>query len=459
MTSRPLCTLAAILLIVAAILENAVAADGLPDAATLLDGKTIMYLRPVPTIAPNGRLVAYVNRGWVCVADVEAGTSRRLVEVPGTWTHVFASTDETIEGGDPDSLVRVLGRDKYKKLQDRVKNEMNMFQWTVDSGAIAFGVHSYDTVKQTTKIHIWHAPIVGEPKEIASNEHLTTTRRGPGTLMTRDGRFLVGNFGHYRALIWDLATNKPRATPFLYLAPSPTSGRWLGVEKDSRQLVVLDENFNITDRHEEILPTNKFGFDMIWSPDERFVFWRQQIGFDYYSYWVGCRYDLDTGERQIFHGDYMDEKVTFSGHRGEFIRVGAVGVQGNMSGLTLTEQYVGLVPDGRPYMRRFWHQRADPPGMSSKVRMSRRVNAIWSPDFQLFTIGLPRQEGPYGEVFHLADRLRHLWKLPGDDSGRHISPYHVAAFALEGKSIIAYNDTCLFALPITAIQSPENKVR
>jgi hypothetical protein len=458
MTSRTLCIMAAILLVAASLLQNEVAADGIPDAATLLDDKTVMYLRPLPTIAPNGQLIAYVNRGWVCVADVETGTSRRLVEVPGSWTHVFANANETSAGGDPDSLVRVLGRDKYKELQDRVKSEINVFQWTVESDAIVFSVHSYDAIKKSTKILIWRAPLVGNVKEIASNEH-PTTRRGPGTVMTRDGRFLVGNYGRKRALIWVLATNRPRATPFLYLAPSPTSGRWIGVEKDTRQLVVVDQDFNIIDRYGEILPKYEFGFDMIWSPDERFVFWRQQIGFDYYSNWVGCRYDLDTGERQFFNGDYMDEKITFSGHRGEFLRVGAAGVKGIMSGLILTEQYVGLVPDGRFHMRRFWYQRADPSEMSSKVRMSGRMNVIWSPDFQLFMIGLPRQEGPYGEIFHLADRHRHLWNLPGDDFDRNTSPYQVAGFALDGKSIIAYDNMRLFALPVAVFQTPENKVR
>jgi hypothetical protein len=85
-------------------------------------------------------------------------------------------------------------------------------------------------------------------------------------------------------------------------------------------------------------------------------------------------------------------------------------------------------------------------------------NLTWSPDFELFTIGLPREEGPYGEVMHLADRHRHAWKLPGDDSDRYISPYSVAGFAGGGKWIVAFDDTRLFALPVAAIQAPENEI-
>lgn len=460
MTSKLFRLKVAILFIVAMMLQNGVAADQLPAATKVLDDNVIMYMRPIPLISPDGRHVAYVSRGYVCVADIEAGTSRPLVEVPTTWTHVFASDEGTSKGGGPDSLMRALNSERYKELQALVKCEISEFQWTVDSKAVVYAVHSYDPAKQSTQVHIWRAPLVGEPKMIASREHSITTRRGPRGVLTRDGRFLVGNFGRDRALIWDVATNKPCATPFLYLAPSQTSGRWLGVEKDTRQLVVVDEDFKIVDRYEEILPTNDFGFDMIWSPDERFVFWRQQIGFDYYSNWVGCRFDLETSERDIFTGDYMSEKIAFSGNRGEFLRVGSAGVQGNDSGLDLTENYIGLVPDGRMHMQRFWYQRADPAGAPSKVpQLSRMTNVTWSPDLQLFTVGLPRREGPHGEVLHLVDRHRNLWKLPGNDTGRYISPYHVAGFAPDGKSIIAYDDTRLFALPIAGIQTLDIKIR
>ncbi len=457
MAIRPQYIVTSILLVVATLLPTAVAADGLPATATVLDNKVIMYMRPVPLVSPNGQYVAYVNRGWVCVAEIEAGTSRRLVEVPDVWSHVLASLPGTEDGGDADSLTHLLKADKRKA---PVQAEIRSFEWTADSQAVVFGVHSYDDDKKTAQVHIWRAPLVGEPQEIASSEHPLTTRRWPGDMLTRDGRFLVGNFGRRRALIWDVATNKPRATPFLYLAPSPTSGRWIGVEKDTRQLVVVDEGFKIIERYEEILPENQYGsFDMIWSPDERFVLWRQQIGFDYYSNWVGCRFDLDSGERQIFTGDYMKEKIMFTGHRGEFLRVGA----GNRSGVIgelYNEAYIGLVPDGRVHLRRLWYQREDAQKVLSGERWLGRSSVVtWSPNLELFTVGLPRQEGPFGEVMHLADRQRHLWKLPGDDSGRYVSPYHVAGFALDGKSIIAYDDACLFALPVTAIQTPGNKVR
>jgi hypothetical protein len=350
------------------------------------------------------------------------------------------------------------GHSKFSELYKLSKTQLEDFQWTADSTAIVYALTNWDDDEKGTQVRVWRAPLEGEPQQIADGIRLSSTDRGVGGILSRDGRYLVNNSGRHRALIWDVSSNKPRATPFTYLTPSPTSERWLGIEKDTRQLVIVDEDFNIIKRYEETMPEMKYGFDMIWSPDERFAIWREQIGVDWHSNWVGCRYDLKTGERQIFNGDYMGEKIAFTGQRGEFVRVGSKGVTRNFSGLDLSENYVGLVPDERIHMQKFWHVRADPPGRESKVPLLHRgVTVTWSPNFELFTIGLPR--GSNGENLHLADRKRHFWKLPGNDSRSYSSPYNVAGFALEGKSLICYDESRLFAIPIAAIQTPENKVR
>jgi hypothetical protein len=446
---------------IGAVLPNAGrAADDLPAAAQVLDDKTLMYMRPVPLVSPDGRHVAYISRGYVCVADVAAGTSRRLAEVPDTWTHAFAKSEKTIAGGDPNSLHYALTGEEQKQFQANATKQIQDFQWTADSTAIVYGLSHYDQQRQATLVQIWRAPLTGEPKEIANGEISPSTRRGPGGLITRDGRFLVSNAGRARSLIWDTTTNKPRATPFLYLTPSPASDRWLGIEMNTRQLVVVDKDFQIIERHDEFLPKDNYGFDMIWSPDEKFVFWRQQIGYDYTSNWVGCRYDLAARDRQIFTGSYMRDEIKFTGNRGEFLRVGANGVQDAISGLATTEQYVGIVPDGRMHMQRFWWFRPEPPGMENMVSIpGSGSNVTWSPDLELFTIGLGRLEGPRRSTMHLADRHRHLWKFPGKETEKYVSPYHIAGFALDGQSIIAYDETRLFVLPVDAVRVNENKVR
>ena len=74
-------------------------------------------------------------------------------------------------------------------------------------------------------------------------------------------------------MIWDVVANKPRATCFDYLLPSPTSDRYLGIEIDTRQLVVVDENFKIIKRIDVTFDADR-QCDLIWSPDERFAICR-----------------------------------------------------------------------------------------------------------------------------------------------------------------------------------------
>jgi hypothetical protein len=246
------------------------------------------------------------------------------------------------------------------------------------------------------------------------------------------------------------------------LAPSTTSGRWIGIEKDTRQLVTADEDFEITQRYEEFLPTRSQLAELIWSPDERYVIVRNQVGFDHYSNWEGYRLDLKTKQRRILTGSYWDETIEFTGRGGEFIREASEGIQGMVSGLIQTASYLQIVPDGDGYPRQLWGVRSLPgakPGEEVRLRSFHHDVVRWSPDFQLFIIGVPRQTGPYGIVAHLVDRERKTWRLPGEDTGSFNSPYSVVGFAADGGVIVGYDQKRLFSLPISAVTTDENKVR
>ncbi|WP_428307361.1 hypothetical protein [Lacipirellula sp.] len=435
-----------------------------PAGLQILADNLQMETRPAPLISPDGRHVAYVSRGNVCVADVAAGTSRPLAELPGTWSYILA---QALASGAVDSPESRDNTEKHQKLRSSVTDELGDFQWTADSKAIVYSlthrVHDEKLDRHVAHVHVWRAPLDGEAKEIADGELPYGERRGLGGRITRDGRFLVNNrSGRQRALIWDVARNKPRATPYDYLAPSPTSGRWIGVEKDTRQLVALDEDFNVIARHEEYLPQADYGFDMTWSPDERFILWRQKIGVDYTSNWVGCRYDLQTHDRQIFHGDYWNELFAFTGHRGEFLRIGSAVEQLHSieAGKTVLHSYIGLIRDGQIYMQRLWSSRAGPQSPELIIAQASGGSPIsWSPDLQLFTIGLTDPEPPYRATMYLADRRRQLWRVPGIDAEDRISPQEIVGFALDGQTLIARDETRLFAIPITAIRTTDLKFR
>jgi hypothetical protein len=63
---------------------NADESHPLSPAAQVLDPDIIFYSWPYPVVSPDGKQVAYVSRGFICVADVAKGETRRIAEVPGT---------------------------------------------------------------------------------------------------------------------------------------------------------------------------------------------------------------------------------------------------------------------------------------------------------------------------------------------------------------------------------------
>jgi hypothetical protein len=353
------------------------------------------------------------------------------------------------------------GKDR-DELASRVTHRLLGLQWTIESDAIAFGLRSEDDAKQVTHFEIWLAPLDGARQELAHAD-FDQEQLGFGDkfILSRDRKFLVATSHWPRPLIWDLAANKPRATPFLALAPSSTSGRWIAIEKDTRQLVVLDENFAVAERYEEFLPSNSHGLDLDWSPDERYVIWRNQIGFDHTSNWEGSRLDLKTHQRRILTGAYMNETIAFTGRDGEFLRAGADGERRLIVGLHVTAAYIELVPEGDWYPQQLFRLFNAPGTPEEKAyQIAEKLPVFSSPDFNLFVVGIPRQGTElYGRIFHLMDRDSHIWRLPGEDSGTYSSPYEVIGFAENGKSIIAHDEKRLFTIPVDAIQTPENKVR
>jgi hypothetical protein len=278
-------------------------------------------------------------------------------------------------------------------------------------------------------------------------------------MLSRDRKFIVLS-GYVRPLIWDLTTDKPRATPFMNLVPSATSDRWLGVEKDTRQLVVTDANFQVIKRFENEWPKPRsYGRDLLWSPDERFVIWKNQVGFDYDSNWEGRWIDLQTGKQESMTGSYMAEIVRFTGHDGEFMRIGSEGKPW-ANGMLPTDFRFQFFLNGHAKPEVVWSVHFDPNDRTIKRECPDIRFIYFSSDYKYFAFGLPRPNPPpAGEISHLMDRAGHIWRLPGKDKGEYLSPYELVGFADNGKSIIAHDSRRLFAIPVSAVMSDANAVK
>ena len=461
--------------IVVAVLFNAnaqtvpAAAPKLP--ATVLDPDTFFYGWPYPAISPDGQWVAYVSKGFVSVCNIGEPVPRRVMEVPNswTWTRFQVGSGESAKNGTFDALSRGLERDERDKLHEQLHNTIYGLNWTFDSQGFVFGLQKRDRAKNASTYDGYLASTDGQ---IARLSHINPDSQIRGIvagILTRDRKFMVSpvtaaSWARYRPLIWDVKENRPRATPFLFLTPSQTSGRWIGIEKDTQQLVVTDERFEVIKRYNETIPNKSYGLRIDWSPDERFIIWRNTIGFDHFSNWEGFAMDLTTGAKRPLEGLLMSELIAFTGHGGEFIRFGADGARSKLiSGDLITGAHLTIVPDDtKQPPRNLWQVQADRgKNQLGEVHFS-GVNSHLhiSPDGSLFAVCLPGSSDDKPALsWYLMNRDGKKWRFPGADSGGFVSPYDVAGFADNGKKLVAYDSTRLFTVPVSAIMVDENVVK
>lgn len=224
--------------------------------------------------------------------------------------------------------------------------------------------------------------------------------------------------------------------------------------------MVVDDDFDVIQRFEEFLPDETYGFAMEWSPDERFVIWRNQIGFDHFSNWEGFRLDLKTGDKRLMDGRIMNEKFGFTGHGGEFYRCGnhAEKTRGydKMAGSHLT-----LVPDGEGKELELWKMESDnEPAMGSLVTWGGITPIHMSSDGKLFLLSLRKwvDQKDYS-YFEVIDRAGNRWHMRDENGGQLLAPYLVVGFADEDRLLVAYDDTRMFTFSVAVVETAENKVK
>lgn len=402
----------------------------LPPEAQVLDAHLVRNERPNPSISPDSKWVAYVSEGQISVCNVKEPVARRVMEMPESF--------------------------------DRTKSRWSDLEWTRSSDGFVLGIESWDEKTRTPFGNGYFATVEGQATQLSRIEPNSPTRGLIVGNFTEDQRYLVGKSmlstgrDRWGPLIWDIERNRPRATPYLYLAPSMTSGRWIGIERDTRQLVLLDEELEVTQRFDERQPDRTFGFQLDWSPDERFVLWRNQVGFDHYCNWEGFRLDLKTLAKRPLEGRFMREQLAFTGNGGEFVRYGQDGHRGRFSGDVISGSHLTIVPDGHGAARDVWRLVLEPEQRlgESSPRMHMNSGA------KLFAIALPRISGERVHYsWHLMDRTGKAWRFPGADTKEYLSPYDVAGFALEGEVIVGHDAKRIFAVPAASILKDENVVR
>jgi hypothetical protein len=270
--------------------------------------------------------------------------------------------------------------------------------------------------------------------------------------VTRDGKQAIASNG-YTPLIWMAATSKPRATCFDLLVPSSSSGRFLGIEIDTRQLVIADDDFKISQRFDAtFLPQRACA--ITWSPDERYAICQTREEHPSEK-WHGFRIDLQTGEKRDLEGPHFPERWYFTGQKGEAVRIGKtldlIGVYADGGGCG---SYISILPDGNEPQHdvvRFQRPGASHYEYAQKAGLYPSVRA--APDCKLFAMAFPREDTAPGYRYYLVGRDGNKWPLGPDDQLQRVSPFYVIAIANRDQTIVACDDTRLFSIPVEVVKN------
>ncbi len=432
------------------------AAD-LPPGATLLDNNFECEKWKEPTIAvsPDGKSIAYVNSGAIWVCQVDNGPGNKLADLKGSIEEFSRKRSSAMREAWSGKYARCWAMARSIK-SSRIRamlmacnggevTKQSSMCWQIMLKAASMPAR-YQIMEASTTSEV--RSIVNIDRGVGEEPHALTAFH-----VRADNKFVVATGP--LPLIWDVGANQPVATPFDYLLPSSTSDRYLGIEIDTRQLVLVDENFKITKRFEVTFDQNR-QCDLIWSPDERFAICRSfRSSLEPMSNKCSVfRIDLKSGQRRSLPMGLKDDRYFFSGHGGEVVQLGTLGDVSETYGNGSYGSYIEFYSDGKTEEReinRFTNPGED--GMNSWHRAF-YPPALCSPNCSLFAVALPRLPNqPHGYHFHLIDRNGNKWRFAGGDSSDFISPYVPIAFVEGGEKLVAHDESRLFTIPVSAIKA------
>lgn len=442
---------AAVLVVATLGLVAASAAD-LPPGATVLDPDLIWdrWDASGVAISPDGKSIAYISKGAIWICDVTTGPPTKLADVPGTYSALMSEPTWHDAHGDFEKLRSIMVPEAYQMTVNYITRSavcVYSLQWTPSQDGVVYAKpEPWDGQTKIWTNRVRHASKAGVATTLA-------TITVPGVFntfhATSNKNYLICSSDGHSPLIWDAVADKPRATCFDYLLPSATSDRCLGVEIDTHQLVIADENFKVVKRFDVTL--DLYRCNLTWSPDEKYAIVRISSEQPLDRHWTGFRINLETGQKRPLEGDLAD-RLVFTGHRGEVVRVGltGVGIAGIADGGNGSR--IEVIPDGEADqfdVVRF----AKPYKPTDDLRKRIRYPPVRvAPDGSLFATAFPRAGEKPGYIYRLIDRDGNRWSLGDHDESLAVSPYYVLAIAGGGRIIVACDESQLFSIPVATIK-------
>lgn len=432
----------------------------LPTGAKILDPDVVwdMWNPESAVLSPDGHQIAYISKGALWVCNVADGPPKKLAELPNTPTDYMARPEFAYARANFELIRTTLGNAVYNPTIGAEEVDVFSLRWTRSQDGVVYSLRGRHPTDEWTVVHrIMHASLEGSVSTISKIERgrFAEPRFFDAFHLTDDHRHLIA-WSNRVPLIWDVAANRPRATCFDYLVPAANSERYLGIEIDSRQLVIADRDFQIIRRFEVFLPMG-YPSELLWSPDEQFAIWRLRHGHPS-NKWVGFRLNLATGDKRSLSGDYFGDTFGFTDHGGELVHIGIPTDKSNgVDGLHAS--FLSIIPDGAAPSQKVLDYRLPlgtrgPASYATPSYPHTVVNSVGS----LFAVPMPQNpKATPRYVYQLIDRTGRQWSFPAENEHRYVTPFDVIAFADRDRTMIARDDFRLYSLPVSAITSEKAK--
>lgn len=435
------------------------ARGALPAGAVVLDSDVVWDTVNEPNwvLSADGGRIAYLSKGALWQCEVLRGPPTKLADVPRTASAWMAMPEYDYARTNFNAIRAGLGNEVYNRTIGKAEESVLGLAWLRSGDGLTYGLsRRYQNVREPAFQQVEFASATGGPKTLLMirREPFARPQKFTNFHVTADKRWVVAYSGSW-PMIWDVARGRPRVTPYDYLLPSATSDRFMGIESDCRQLVIVDGDFQVRRRFDETFREGR-ECELVWSADERFALCR--VKDEYPSpRWEGFRLNLETGEKRALKGNYFADRFQFTGRAGELVRAGIVGLRyeavDNMVGGKLE-----VIPDGDGPGEMLVKFRFDPrdPTLPRMPDRPKYPLPVADSRFERFAVALPRRNAMRaGLAYHLIDRKGGDWEFPGVDGGNYITPFQVLAFVDQDRRILARSDTQLFSFPVEAITSAQ----
>lgn len=425
-------------------------ATEIPPNATVLDPDIVWDVANPDSFAvsSDGKQIAYISKGAIWLCGVDVGPPTKLVDLPNTTTSILAEPKYLEQR---EESARSPHDRRFTALTGPVhagRDYVFGLGWTSSQDGLFYTVRKrVGNNTPVTAYHVMHVSLAGEVDEIAviEGQFGIPYEEDSSFHVTKNRKHVVVSY--YSTLIWDVARARPQATPYDRLVPSSASGRFLGIEIDTRQLVLVDEQFAIAKRFDVTFPVERM-VDLTWSDDEHFAICRTHNEYGSQGA-TAFRINLETGHQTPSVKCNVSDRFLFIGAEGEFLqlRVANQGIWGYMNGEAGTRAIV-VEPDGES-RHLFTTKGFRKPEKGQWGSIFPPMIAAADGSRIAFALPRPEDQAP-GAQYHLIDLQGRTTPLEPVSDASYITPYFPITFADEGRRLIARSGSTLFSVPVNA---------